>query len=74
MTTLATLADRCGTRPEVVLWHLSGTRGRPDIGSDLRTSGTGTGTVIHEDDVDTFVTRLRRHTLLGGARWNGVAA
>lgn len=74
MTTLATLADRCGTRPEIVLWHLVGTRGRADLGSDLRTNGTGTSTVVHEDDADTFVTRLRWHTRLSGAQWKGVEA
>lgn len=66
--------DRCGMQCQYAARNLAGEHGSGDVGSDLRWHGDTAdyhNLLIHPDDADEFVRRLRKYRTEGRMGWQG---
>lgn len=66
--------DRCGMQCQYARHYLGGEHGSTDLGSDLRWFGETEDyhrLMIHREDADEFVRRVRIHRTEGHMGWSG---
>lgn len=65
---------RCGQQCQYASRNLAGELGSTDLGSDLRWYGNTADyhfLMIHREDADEFVRRMREHRITSGCGWTG---